>query len=61
MSLERMIGPGLEPGSSNSSRVIALKNVECMNSEEIYCFSVLYFMWNRTLVFFFYSAHYNIF
>lgn len=45
-----MIGSGFEPGSSNSSRVIELKNVECINSEEIYCFSVLYFMWNRTLV-----------
>lgn len=51
MSLERVVGSGFEPGCSNSSRKKALKTIECINLEEIYCFSVFYFMWNRTLIF----------
>ena len=46
-----MAGPGFKPGSSDSSRVKALKNVECTDSEEIDCFSGLYFISNRTLIF----------
>lgn len=63
MSLEKVVGPGFEPGSSISSMVKALKNVECIiNSEEIYCFSGLYFMWTRTFIFFFSArVHCNIF
>lgn len=52
MSLEGVVGPGFKHGSSDSFRVKALKNVECIDSEEVDCFSGLYFIWNRTLIFF---------
>lgn len=39
MTSEGVVGPGFELGSSKSSRESALKNVDCIHSEEIYCVS----------------------
>lgn len=52
MSLERGVGLEFEPGSSDSTKVKALKKVECIHSEEIHCFSGFCFMWAWTLLLF---------